>query len=122
MTADGTPQTFTLASGESIVFDTLPAGTTFTVEETGAAGYIPTVSGTTAAGPITVSGTRGNSLSTGIQTIGAINNVVNYTNTYDNSLIPTGVLSNIAPFLALIAVAVIAFIAFAAMNRRKASR
>ena len=124
LTADGsTAATFTLADGEEVVFNTLPAGTTFSVEETGAASYIATYSGTTAAGSISSgTGTAGADLSTGTQTIGTTNNEVNFTNTYDSSLIPTGVLSNIAPFLALIAVAVLAFVAFAAASRRKASR
>jgi len=124
LTADGTTQTtFVLAHGDEIVFNTLPAGTTFEVEETGAASYIATYSGTTAAGTINSgTGTAGANLSTGTQTIGTTNNAVNFTNTYDSSLIPTGVLSNIAPFLALIAVAVLAFVAFAAASRRKASR
>jgi len=122
LVANGDSQKFTLASGERIVFDTLPVGTTFKVEETGEAGYIPEYAATTAAGIPSSTGLRGDNLTTGSQTIGAIDNVVNFTNTYDESLIPTGVLSDIAPFLILIAAAVIAFVVFAAMSRRKANR
>ena len=124
LTADGTTAaTFTLADGDEIVFNTLPAGTTFEVEETGAASYIATYSGTTASGAISSgTGTVGAALSTGTQTIGTTDNEVNFTNTYDSSLIPTGVLSDIAPFLALTAAAVLAFAVFAATNRRKVSR
>ncbi|MGL6200574.1 MAG: DUF7601 domain-containing protein [Lachnospiraceae bacterium] len=123
LTADGTAATFDLADGDYVVFNTLPVGTTFTVVESGAAGYIPKYSGTTGASTsISDTGTRGNSLSTGSQTIGSINNVVNYTNTYDSSIIPTGVLSNIAPVAVLITIAILAFVIFAATNRRKASR
>ena len=124
LTADGsTAATFALADGDEIVFNTLPAGTTFEVEETGAASYIATYSGTTAAGAISSgTGTVGAALSTGTQTIGTTDNEVNFTNTYDSSLIPTGVLSDIAPFLVLTAAAVLAFAVFAATNRRKASR
>lgn len=122
--ADGsTTTTFTLADGDEIVFDDLPAGSTFEVEETGAASYIATYSGTTAAGAITSgAGTAGANLTTGTQTIGTVNNEVNFTNTYDSSLIPTGILNNVVPVVALLAVVVLGFIAFAAMNRRKASR
>ena len=123
LTADGTTATtFTLADGDEIVFNTLPAGTTFSVEETGAASYIPSYTGTVGnSAAISATGTVATDLSTGTQTIGTINNEVNFTNTYDSSLIPTGVLSNIAPFLALIAAAIAAFAVFAAANRQKAS-
>lgn len=121
LTADGsTPLTFTLASGDTLVFADLPAGTTFVVEETGTASYIPSYTGTTAEGAISATGTVAENLSTGTQKIGAANNTVDYTNTFDSSLIPTGILNNVAPVVALLAVIVLAFIAFAAMNRRRA--
>ncbi|MGL6200505.1 MAG: DUF7601 domain-containing protein [Lachnospiraceae bacterium] len=127
LTADSkTSSTFTLANGDKIIFDDLPVGTTFTVKETGESGYLPTYSGTTAKGTINSSTSpapaAGESLSTDFLTIGAINNVVNYTNTYDSSIIPTGVLSAILPFAALIAAAMVAFVIFAAINRRKVNR
>ena len=125
LTADGTTAaTFKLTGGDYVVFDTLPAGTTFTVNELAVANYKASYSGAVSAGSISNANTTTNTaLSTGSQKVGAgMNNTVGYTNEYDNSLIPTGVLSNIAPFVAIIAVAVIAFVAFAAMNRRKASR
>jgi len=123
LTADGsTAATFTLADGEEVVFNTLPAGTTFEVEETGVNRYTPSYAGTTAAGAITSPTTAtGANLSTGTQTIGTVNNEVDFTNTYDQSLIPTGVLNNVVPFVALIAVVLLGFVAFAAANRRKAS-
>lgn len=123
LTADGTAETvFTLSDGEYVVFDTLPAGTAFTVSETGANGYVPSYSGTTAAGAMSGSALRGDGLSTGSQIIGTIDNRVDFTNQYDSSLIPTGILSNIGPFLVLLCVIIIAFIAFAVSNRRKADR
>lgn len=122
LVADGsTASTFTLASGDKIVFDTLPAGTTFTVEETGVSGYKASYTGTTAIGNISGAGDTGENLSTGSQTIGTVDNKVDFTNTYDQSLIPTGILNNIVPVFALIAVAVVAFVAYAAVSRRKAS-
>lgn len=122
-TADNTAYPFTLADGDSLVINDALAGTTFEVEETGAANYIPSYSGTVGnSASISANGTLATNLTTNTQTIGAISNEVDYTNTFNNSLIPTGVLSNIAPFLALIAVAVVALIAFAATNRRKFNR
>jgi len=123
LTADGTAYPFTLASGDSLVIDDALAGTTFEVTETGAASYIPSYAGTVGNSvAITAAGTVGTNLATGTQTIGAINNEVNYTNTFDNSLIPTGILNNVVPVLALLALAVLGFIAFAAINHRKVSR
>jgi len=124
LTADGsTPLSFTLASGDELVIDDVLAGTTFEVEETGAASYIPSYTGTVGnSAAISATGTVATNLATGTQTIGAINNKVDYTNTFDNSLIPTGVLNNLIPFLALTAVVVLGFIVFAASSRRKAGR
>lgn len=119
--ADGTAYPFTLASGDSLVIDAAPLGTTFAVQEAAAANYIPSFAGTTAGGAISGSAAVNTLLATGTQTIGAINNTVDYTNTFDNSLIPTGILNNVVPVVALLAVAVLGFLAFAAMNRRKAS-
>ena len=123
LTADGaTPLSFTLASGDMLVIDGVLAGTTFEVEETGATAYIPSYTGIVGNSvSISDTGTVAANLDTGTQTIGAINNEVNYTNTYDNSLIPTGVLNNIVPVIVLIAAAVLSFIAFAASSRRKGS-
>lgn len=122
-TADGTAYPFTLAAGDSLVIDDALAGTTFEVEETGAANYIPSYTGTVGnSAAISATGTLATNLATNTQTVGAINNEVDYTNTFDNSLIPTGILNNVVPVVALLAVVVLGFIAFAAMNRRKASR
>lgn len=123
LVADGvTPLTFTLASGDTLVFNDVLAGTTFDVEEAAAANYMPSFAGTTAGGAISGSAAVNTLLATGTEKVGMINNTVDYTNAFDNSLIPTGILNNVVPVVALLAVVVLGFIAFAAMNRRKASR
>lgn len=121
---DGTSVNFTLADGEKLVFDDLPAGTEFTVEETGVPAYTASYTGTDNSGAITDAAAAGANLSTGVKTIGCVNNEVNFTNTYDQSSIlpPGGILMNNLPFIILIGAALVALVAFAAINRRKATR
>lgn len=119
ITADGTAYNFALASGDSLVIDDALLGTTFNVQEAAAANYVPSFAGTTAGGAISGLAAVNTLLATGTEKIGAINSEVNYTNTFDNSLIPTGILNNVVPVAVLVAVVVLGFIALAAMNRRK---
>lgn len=111
--------TFTLKQGQRLVFHDMPVGTVVNVTEAGTAGYTPVISGSMAA----ANGADGEALSTGDNAIKKdVDNTVIFTNTYDNSNIPTGVLANNLPFIILIGAGLLAVAAFAVVNRRKAMR
>lgn len=118
----GQPTTFRLHDGESLVFGDIPAGTRYVVTETGEAdGYTPSV-------VVTENGVQGAqktaaedaSLSTADQgktnLAGEGANSADFTNAYQDISI-TGIFLNAAPFLALLAAAVLAFAALAAVKR-----
>lgn len=103
--------TFTLADGESLVFDHLPVGTIYTVAETNYAadGYSTTVEAMVNGQNTAVSPTNA--------VIGEDTNRVTFTNTKNNPA-PTGILVNNLPFIILILVAVCGFAGYIVFKRR----
>lgn len=110
----GTANQFTLKDGQSLKFENnLPAGTTYTLTETGATGYTASAVITeNGAAPTSVSGTEGNGLDSGkTYLIGEGTNSVAFTNTYKD-VTPTGISINNSPFVALILISAAALAAF----------
>lgn len=101
--------TFTLADGESLVFDHLPVGTIYTVAETNSDGYSTTVEAMVNGQSTAVSPTNA--------VIGEHTNRVTFTNTKNNPA-PTGILVNNLPFIILILVAVCGFAGYIVLKRR----
>ena len=120
----GTPEEIQLHDGESLVFEDLPAGTTYTVAETGAEGYTPSVSVVENGGEAVVTnGTEGQNLSVENKLVGTGANSTAFTNTYNaaGDITPTGIIINNLPFILLIVVAA-AGIAFYVVSRRRFNR
>ena len=115
---NGTAATFTLKEGQRLVFHDLAVGTVVNVTEGAIAGYTPAVSGTM----VTLPGTVNTSLSTGNRTIAAAANTIIFTNTFDTTNIPTGVLANNLPFITLIGAGILAVALYAAVKKRQAVR
>jgi len=114
----GVAATFKLKDGQRLVFHDVPVGTVVNVTETGETGYTPAISGM-----VTVNtGTDGGNLSTGNATVATGENKVIFTNTYATGTIPTGVLANNLPMIALILTGLLAVALFAVVNKRKAMR
>ena len=137
-TAEGT---FTLKHGEKIVFEgvnssldtfqkgNLPAGTIWTIAETGAPGYTATavVNNNDGAGTAVLGGTAGDNLSISEVPVGTNlvagekTNAAAFTNTYQD-ITPTGVLINNLPYILLIVVAMAGFTGYIVSKRRKNAR
>lgn len=109
----GTTVTFNIKDGATATFANLPAGTTYSVSETipqdanYTASYKTVENGGAEATADTVSGAL----------IGEGENKTTVVNTYKDVTM-TGVVTSIAPFLALIAVAVAAIVAYLAMKKK----
>lgn len=127
----GVAQDFKLHDNEKLVFENIPAGTHYKVEEVGALdGYTPSVS-VVENGTQTVNGKTENGNGTGVTSepdgkehclAGEGENKVEFTNTYREVAL-TGVIMNNLPFLLLIGVGVCALglLAFS-KKRRTANR
>lgn len=121
-------KTFQLHNGETLKFDSLPAGTRYVVTETGANdGYTPSVT-VIENGANTVTKTA-NSETEGISSaneqetnlVGEKDNKVTFTNTYKN--IPlTGIFMNNLPFVIVIGIAVLALGTLAVLKKQKNAR
>ncbi len=102
--------TFELHDGESLVFDSLPAGTRYVVSEVAAKdGYTPSIkvveNGVEKAGT-TVSESEGiSSAGTGTNLVGENENEVTFTNTYQDIAL-TGIVLHNWPFIILIILAI----------------
>lgn len=102
---------FTLADGESLVFDNLPVGTVYSVSETNYAadGYTTTVESVTNG----AEGTAEQNL-----VVGEDANSVAYTNKKDGT-VPTGIVVDNLPFILLILVALGGLVGYVVLKRRK---
>jgi hypothetical protein len=110
----GTANSFTLKDGQSLKFDNdLPAGTTYTLTETGTPGY-------TASAVVTENGATpttdqaqntGDKLTLTSKLIGEGTNTAAFTNTYKD-VTPTGININNSPFVALILISAAALAVF----------
>ena len=132
-TGTATPASFQLKHGEKIRFDdgtdgTLPAGTTWTLKETGEAEYTPRVdifdnsatsfqnnTGSLATDMTISKGQDG----TSDLKLGDVKSIAAWTNTRTD-ITPTGILLNNLPFIMLILVAIGGFVGYIASKRRKA--
>ena len=122
----GKVQTFTLHNGESLVFDSLPAGTRYIVNEVGAEdGYTPSVE-VVENGTQTVNKTAGSEVD-GLSTADAVkdnnlvgenDNKVTYTNTYGDTPI-TGLMFENLPYILLGGIAVLAMTVFMVLKRKQ---
>ena len=106
----GEETAFKLHDGESLVFDSLPAGTRYVVKEVAAEdGYTPSIkiveNGVETPGK-TVSESEGiSSAATGTNLVGENSNEVVFTNTYQDIAV-TGIVLNNWPFIILIILAI----------------
>lgn len=116
----GTSLSVSLKHNQSLSVLSATAGTTYNVEETGAADYTPKASiVTNGSTPTEVTGTAGSNLSTGVQTIGSGANSANFLNTYKEIIVPTGISLDMLPFVILLALAGIGLISFIIVKSRK---
>lgn len=114
------PTAFKLKHGQRLVFVDTPLGTSYTVDEAAAPGYIASYNIMTDGQP-TGSGANPEAnaaISTGIQLVGNDKNVAAFTNTRD-SVVPTGINVNDLPFVGLIALPLTSLIGFIAIKSRK---
>ena len=120
--------TFQLHDGETLRFDSLPAGTRYVVKEVSKEdGYTPSVTvienGTNTVNEIAKSDTEGISSANKQETnlVGENENKVTFTNTYKN--IPlTGIFMNNLPFVIVIGIAVLALGTLAVLKKQKNAR
>lgn len=120
--------TFQLHDGETLRFDSLPAGTRYVVTEMGKQdGYTPSVTvienGTNTVNETAKSDTEGISSANKQETnlVGENENKVTFTNTYKN--IPlTGIFMNNLPFVIVIGIAVLALGTLAVLKKQKNAR
>lgn len=121
----GTATTVTMKHGDELTFKELPAGTKYTVTETGTENYTASAvtvenAGTPENAPAVEEGAN---LTVSDKLVGAKgNNSTAFTNTYDDaSVTPTGIIINNLPFVILIVVAA-AGISLYVISRRRFSR
>lgn len=106
---------FDLKDGESVSLSGLPLGATYTVKEDGSNNYTPSVINDGNA----QTGTKGEALTTASTTIATKdNNTAAFTNTYENITV-TGVITQIAPFIAMVAIAGGAVALYLVSRRRR---
>ena len=125
VTCTGGSATFTLADGDVLKFENLPAGTKYKVTEVEGEkdGYIPhvTVTDNGTKGQV-INGTDGTDLfsSQNGNYAGENNNIVEFENKYVENP-ATGIIMNNLPFILLIGVAVLAFGTLAFVKKRRTS-
>jgi pilin isopeptide linkage protein len=119
----GTAAEFTLADNETLLISNLPEGTIYTVKEEVYSDYSTTIQGITK----TANSTNGTSANTkDVEGVEFTNfpivdggNTVNYTNEKD--VTPTGIALDVAPYLAVLLIAIVGVVvAFAGKKRRTA--
>lgn len=120
--------TFQLHDGETLQFESLPAGTRYVVTETGASdGYTPAVkvveNGTDTVNKTATSETEEISSAgeQGTNLVGEGTNTVTFTNTYKDVAI-TGIFMNNLPFVIVIGIAVLALGALAILKKQRSAR
>lgn len=97
----------TLSHGQKLKFEDLPAGTTYSVTETGKAGYTPTASIIENGGQASSQNAdEGENLAVSNKLVGENANSTAFTNAYNNNTItPTGIIINNLPFVLMVAIA-----------------
>ena len=123
------PTTFQLHDGETLKFDSLPAGTRYVVTEEGEEdGYTPSVT-VLENGTATVTDKEASSDAEGISSantqatnlVGEGTNKVTFTNTYKDVPL-TGIFMNNLPFVIVIGIAVLALGALAILKKQRSAR
>lgn len=121
----GVMKEITLKHGQYLVFMDCPQGTIYNVNEKAVPGYIAKVhivTGGNAVNPDPANTVANTELSTGDRVITAGGaNSADYTNTYATT-VPTGIIVNNLPFIAMILVAIGVFTGFIVNKRRKMAR
>lgn len=121
--------TFQLHDGETLKFDSLPAGTRYVVAEKGASdGYTPSVT-VIENGITTVTDKKASTDADGISSadtqatnlVGENENKVSFTNTYKDVPL-TGIFMNNLPFVIVIGIAVLALGALAILKKQRSAR
>lgn len=114
----GTPCEFTLKDNQMLIFEDLPAGTTYNVTETAVEKYNTTTelveNGVTKSGGTAIIDKA---------LVGEKDNYARYTNTFDDdSVTPTGIIINNLPFILMIVIAGAGIVLFVISRRRKYNR
>jgi len=110
---------FRLKDGQRLVFVDTPVGTSYTVEETAAIHYIPSLIVTrNGAAGAPIPGTLNTALPSGTQLVGELANGAAFTNTRD-FVTPTGLNLNDLPFYGLILLALGSLVTFVVVKVRK---
>lgn len=108
---------FTLKHGESFTIDNLPAGSKYSVVETGVAGYTPSAvykeNGTEKSKP---AGTTGQNYSVENVLVGEKTNDNTVTNNFED-VTPTGLLINNLPFILMIGLGLVGFLTLSRKRR-----
>lgn len=118
----GVPEIVELTDGQKLVFTDLPAGTKYSVTETGTENYTPSAAIVENGTNSTQNGEKGNDVTISNKLVGENANSTTVTNTYDDgSITPTGILIQNLPFVLLAAVCIAGiFVSF--VSRRKFRR
>ena len=118
--AIGSSTDFSLKDGQKLVFVDTPVGTTYSVNERGAAAYLASVDVFTAGEKVATA--AGASVGAPVtilnQLVGEMKNSADFTNTR-NDVTPTGLNLADLPFIGMIALAVAALVAFIVAKSRK---
>lgn len=116
----GVTKTITLKHGQSLVFETLPTGTKYSVAEQGVSKYTPSARVVVKDGIVDKNAQKGEPLTISDQTVySKVNNGAAVTNTYDDaSVTPTGIIINNLPFILLIVVAAAGLSLYVVSRRR----
>lgn len=121
----GMKKDITLKHGQYLVFMDCPKGTVYNANEKAVPGYkaaVHIVTGGTAISPDPSNTAANTALSTGERVITAGGaNTAAFTNTYATT-VPTGIIIDNLPFIAMILIAIGAFIVFIVGKRRKRAR
>lgn len=112
-----------LKHGQSVAFTGMAAGVTYNATEEPTKNYTGSIKLVVDGVDTNVAGTKGEKVSTDIQTLGARTNVAAFTNEFaDSPVAPTGLSMNDIPFIVMIVVAVGALVIFVVTKSRKRAR
>lgn len=112
--------TFQLKKGEKLVFNDIPAGTTYTVTETLASGseFKPDISGTADGTSFTKAGTKATSLTSDSELIGEGTNNITFTNSVTDVTL-TGISNQYGGLIAVVAIAAGGMVVLTLRRRRE---
>jgi hypothetical protein len=109
-----------LKDGQQLVFIDTPVGTKYTAAETGTPNYVPSVVITVnGSGAIELDAAASAGLSTGERIIGEATNSAAFTNTYDDTVSPTGFDWDDLPYYLLMLLIIAAGVIYLAVRSRR---